>query len=323
MNPQISVIVPVYNAEKYIPACLESILNQTYSDFEVILVNDGSTDSSRNICEEYASKCKCIQVIHQKNCGVSIARNLGIDNAKGEWLYFVDADDIVKPDAIGKMLSLVSETTDIVMAGFEVDNEDGAKLFETEPNIDKSIAYVDALKEMYLPANGWYQGYLWCKLFRNSVVKEHHLRFENNIYFNEDRLFVVQYLCASKKNVAYSTYPVYCYYQRTSGAMSSIKQGFNRKYATDFDAYILMKRVIMQLPESSQLIWYADQGIRTSYEKIHDMMYKYHDCDSGIHWHLVSGLISSGVFIAYFKDLIRPVLMLIIPQYYCRKKANE
>ncbi|MDR0422523.1 MAG: glycosyltransferase, partial [Proteiniphilum sp.] len=95
MNPMISVIVPVYNVEKYLRKCLESILAQTYTSFELLLVNDGSTDGSGQICDEYAQKDSRVQVFHQENKGVSRARNLGLERAKGKWVAFIDSDDWV------------------------------------------------------------------------------------------------------------------------------------------------------------------------------------------------------------------------------------
>ena len=105
MNPKISVIVPVYNVEKYLRRCIDSILAQTFSDFELLLIDDGSKDSSGEICEEYAGKDARIRVFHRQNGGVSTARNLGIDKAKGEWIYFVDSDDVVLPSALGTFVA--------------------------------------------------------------------------------------------------------------------------------------------------------------------------------------------------------------------------
>src|SRR5690606_22590995 len=98
--PKVSVIIPVYNTENYLRECLDSILAQTFTDFEVLLINDGSTDSSGKICDEYAEKDSRIKVFHKENGGVSSARNLGLDNAKGEWICFVDSDDEILQDAL-------------------------------------------------------------------------------------------------------------------------------------------------------------------------------------------------------------------------------
>src|SRR5690606_27273688 len=93
MMPKVSVIIPVYNAEKYLRECIDSVLAQTFDDFELLLINDGSTDGSGKICDEYAQKDARVKVFHKENGGVSSARNLGLDNAKGEWITFIDSDD--------------------------------------------------------------------------------------------------------------------------------------------------------------------------------------------------------------------------------------
>ena len=95
-TPKISVIVPVYNVEQYLPRCIESILAQTYNDFELLLINDGSSDNSGNICDEYAKNNSRVRVFHKENGGVSSARNMGLDNAQGEYVVFVDSDDFIR-----------------------------------------------------------------------------------------------------------------------------------------------------------------------------------------------------------------------------------
>ena len=114
--PKISVIVPVYNAEKYLHRCVDSILTQTFTDFELLLINDGSKDKSGAICDEYAAKDSRVRVFHKENGGVSSARNLGLDNAKGEWITFVDSDDWIVSDMYEKMLQkLVKNNADLCL----------------------------------------------------------------------------------------------------------------------------------------------------------------------------------------------------------------
>ena len=126
--PKISVIVPVYKAEKFLSACIESILNQTYHDFEVILVDDGSPDSSGQICEEYAKKDSRIKVIHQKNAGVAASRNVGLDIAVGEYITFVDSDDYIQFQMYEKMLKCALDNDcDFVMCDCMKVYSDGRK----------------------------------------------------------------------------------------------------------------------------------------------------------------------------------------------------
>ena len=120
----ISVIVPVYKVESFLSRCVDSILNQTYSDFELVLIEDGSPDQSGAICDEYAQKDDRFRVVHQANAGVSSARNVGLNNVHGEWITFLDADDRFKNNALEFYTNHISESIDMIMAGYmSVDEE--------------------------------------------------------------------------------------------------------------------------------------------------------------------------------------------------------
>ena len=117
MKKQVTIIIPIYNTERYLKRCLESVISQTYSNLEIILVDDGSTDNSGIICDNYAKKDTRIRVIHQRNSGVSIARNVAIDISQGEYIKFVDSDDTMDAFAIEKMISK-SSGCDAIISGF-------------------------------------------------------------------------------------------------------------------------------------------------------------------------------------------------------------
>ena len=114
----ISIIIPVYNTEKYLRRCMDSILNSAYKDFEILLINDGSTDSSPAICEEYSRQDSRIKVIHQKNQGVSVARNTGLDYCQGEWIVFVDSDDFISKDFLSLIAKEVHQDKDLLLFDF-------------------------------------------------------------------------------------------------------------------------------------------------------------------------------------------------------------
>ena len=116
---KISIIIPVYNVEKYISECIESILKQTYNNFELLLINDGSTDTSGNICDKYAELDKRIRVFHKKNEGVGIARNLGIEHARGEWICFIDSDDWISSDYFETIMNDIN-IADLTFWGFKL-----------------------------------------------------------------------------------------------------------------------------------------------------------------------------------------------------------
>ena len=121
---KVSVIVPVYNTEKYLNKCIDSILAQTFTDFELLLIDDGSTDNSGFICDEYAEKDKRVKVFHKENGGVSRARNLGIDNAQGEYLSFIDSDDYIRPEMYSELVAIADKfNVDLVSSDLKINSE--------------------------------------------------------------------------------------------------------------------------------------------------------------------------------------------------------
>ena len=184
----ISIIIPIYNTEKYLHRCIDSILAQTYTNFELLLINDGSKDNSGAICDEYAAKDSRVRVFHKENGGVSSARNLGLDNAKGEWITFVDSDDWIKVDYLYSMIS--HSDADMIMSSFDIiDNiEEWDNAIEYKLYTKNEIKYF--IERYVYTANLCSP---WCKLFRNSIIKD--LRFNSNITFAEDTIFVFKYLC--------------------------------------------------------------------------------------------------------------------------------
>lgn len=188
MDITVSIIVPVYNAKKCINRCIDSIMNQTYKNFEVILVDDGSTDGSDLICNDYACKYPNIQVFHQSNAGVSNARNTGITHSKGKYLAFVDADDYVGPDFL--YLLIPKYNSDFVYANSYyvgnhpciTDEEYKAEIFD-KPSFEKHFCKIPLAK--LSP---------WNKLYRRSIVERYHIRFNEKLYYGEDTLFVLEFL---------------------------------------------------------------------------------------------------------------------------------
>ena len=315
--PKISIIIPVYNAEKYLCNCLDSVLKQSFADWEMLLVDDGSKDSSPAICDEYAAKDDRIRVFHKENGGVSSARNTGVKYMEGEWVYFMDADDTLVTETLAIFANNINTSNDLLIFGFNVFDEEGKVLHKRKEEIHRTLKKTDALTAMYLPINKWYEGYLWSKLFRASVIKDANLTFYEKIRFNEDRLFIVQYIIASKKDVLYDNIPVYNYIQRTSGAMESLKHGYNRDFVTDFDAYVKMYETIMSDSDAQQLKWLAREGIISSYKQNSNMMEQFHNYCSANHWHMLNGMYRTGALKQYIDEIKKPFLQLIFPQRYC------
>lgn len=245
LSPKISVIVPIYKTERYLQGCIDSILSQTFCDFELLLIDDGSPDNSGKLCDKYVSKDSRVRVFHKKNGGVSSARNIGIENANGEWIYFLDSDDALYPNTFSILLKNICEDVAYVMAGYVIYNEVGEEIYSISTKRTDVINARDAISQMFAPKDYLYHGYLWNKLFRLDIIKRNNLRFAENIYFNEDRLFNVLYLRnIGDKKCIYMTEPVYKYIERSGSAMSTLKRGYNPKFATDLTAFISMLKVL-------------------------------------------------------------------------------
>ena len=268
--PKISIIVPVFNVEQYLPRCIDSILNQSFRNFELLLIDDGSSDNSGNICDRYAKNDFRIKVFHKKNGGVSSARNVGIDNAIGDWIFFSDADDELFPNGLSILYASIGHNVDLVMAGYERYSNDGKLAYSMPIRSHRILNRKEGVRNMFRPLYYEYQGYLWTKLFKREIIQLG-VRFDERIYFNEDRLFCVNYLCLQKGNVFYTTTPVYKYYERSSSAISTLKKEFNYKFLTDFDSYIQIMHLvsIYGLLQDAKIIKFS---FISSYMRIQNMM---------------------------------------------------
>ena len=199
-NPLISIIVPVYNAEKYLDECVESIVNQTYKNIEIILVDDGSQDNSSALCNQWSKKDKRIKTIHKKNGGVSSARNIGISDSKGEWVSFVDADDWIEKDYIKEMIEKANAyNCEYVCCGF---NRVYSNRVEHINSNEKIIEHNSNtfLKSLLNVQNSY--GFVHMKLIKKSLIDK--IRFDENIKVGEDALFNVQLCKRMDKIVIYN-----------------------------------------------------------------------------------------------------------------------
>lgn len=210
IKPVISVIIPVYNVEKYIRQCVDSVLEQSYRDFELILVDDGSPDNSPAICDEYAQKDTRVSVIHQKNLGVSAARNNGIRHAKGEWITFVDSDDWVSSDYLEKF-KVDEDDTDLIIQGLEYYDHRNGQYFRKIIINDCVIEGPDN-QNVVSENNLLGSGYPVAKAFRRSIIDKG-LFFDTSISYHEDHIFVLNaFAVASKIRLVNSTAYKYRYF---------------------------------------------------------------------------------------------------------------
>lgn len=205
-TPAISVIVPVYNTERYLRRCIDSILAQTFTDFELLLIDDGSTDASPAICDEYAQRDPRVRVFHKPNGGVSSARNLGLDNAIGEWISFVDADDWVDDVYFATLLKDATDTSDIIISNFIEISDAHTTNNEFKCN---NLSKVEIINKLLTSYGGTC---LWGRIFRHSVLKNNDLRCPDGISFCEDFLLSAKAMVLSN-NIIVINEPLYYYYQ--------------------------------------------------------------------------------------------------------------
>ena len=241
----ISIIVPVYNVEKYLPQCLDSLIGQTYRDLEIICVNDGSTDGSLAILEQYAAKDDRIKVVSQENQGLSGARNTSVQNAHGEWMMFVDGDDWLGLNCC-ELVMTSSEDADLVFFSYIREFRTGSApkyIFDEHPKhysgeqmnwlLERLIAPNG--KEMRNPAKLDSLSTVWGKLYKTAIIKQHHLKFISTAEVGtEDLLFNVEYFTHCK-NAVYLPAPLY-HYRKLSGASLaySHKSDLDKKWQSMF-----------------------------------------------------------------------------------------
>jgi glycosyltransferase involved in cell wall biosynthesis len=227
----ISIIIPIYNAERYLRQCLDSVLAQAYQNIEIILVNDGSLDQSPTICDGYAAQDDRVTVIHKENGGVSSARNAGIAAAKGEWISFVDADDWIEPDMIEQLYKLAHENqTCMSMCGYYLEYNSHIKQQNIALPESGLLSQQEAYERILIPPQ--FEGFVCNKLFSASLIQSVQLYFNTSIHMCEDLLWVCQ-LLRHCSNVAYTTKPYY-YYRIHSQAAT---QNVSVNYLTIQEAY--------------------------------------------------------------------------------------
>lgn len=250
-NPLISVIVPVYNIEEYLERCVESVRNQTYENLEILLVNDGSTDGSGALCEELAKKDGRICVFHKKNGGSSSARNLGISQAKGEYLGFVDSDDYISKDMYELLYTAILEyNAEIAQVGRDEIDEQGNYL----PNIcepPKEKAFVesaDFLKEMLMHRGD-------CSFCTKLVKRE---LFTNGMFpageLNEDFHLLVQFLMQVRGIVSLPQQTYHVFYRMGSNTRKQDKEAFSRVFGDNVNNADMVEALVAErLPELKQV----------------------------------------------------------------------
>lgn len=210
----ISVVVSIYNMEEYLYKCVESLLNQTYQNYEILLIDDGSTDNCGKICDEFEAKEEKIKTVHKQNGGVSSARNCGIKQAKGEWIVFPDPDDWVEPNYLQKLIDIqIKNDADLSICGHYYSDKVWNKTAKPEVmNNEKAMEYL-----MY---PNYFSGYSWNKLYSLNLIIKNNLFFDEELGMIQDLHFNVRYFQFCNK-IAYDPEPVYHYVIHDSLSVSS------------------------------------------------------------------------------------------------------
>lgn len=234
----VSVIVPVYNVERYVGRCIESIIGQTYSDWELLLIDDGSTDHSGAICDSHAINDLRIKVIHTPNGGVSAARNRGLDEARGEWVAFVDSDDHVTPTYLSDMIEKAGDA-EIVVSGWN------------QGFIRRTFPDISILRDNYLDIFT-HKAFLniWGKLIRHEAISKSGARFEEMVKWAEDSIFFIKVLLHTQKVNLISAIN-YHYEQRENSAVHTINS-YEHELATFNAVYALMPEMMEACTEKAK-----------------------------------------------------------------------
>ena len=211
MAPFFSIILPVYNVAPFLRECLESVLAQTFQDWECVCIDDGSTDGCGAIFDEYVACDKRFRVVHQPNAGVSVARNAALDIAKGEWIVFLDGDDLLKPDALARLSVAVAPNIDIIRYGFLVFDEN--MIPKWEPAAPNTTADVDVSRQIDMAL---FYAYVWQHTYRRSRVRD--LRFPR-YRRGEDRVFFDAFLLDRVNILRVLEATLYGYRQRATSAV--------------------------------------------------------------------------------------------------------
>lgn len=239
----VSIILPVFNAERFLPQCLDSILRQTYQNWELIAVDDGSKDGSMEILKSYEKRDNRIHIISKENEGVSIARNIALEHAHGDYIYFVDSDDIVMPEGLMILVkAMESNKTTFIKSDFLPIDEQGKHVFINKKQVIRRRYDGKVMdSEKFFKKILMKEYFLWTCLFRKEIIEKYHILFIPYCRLMEDAAFVVDYLLYSDRNV-YKDACIYGY-RKYEGTVSAA----NKDYTEDM---MLIKKHLLEFPKS-------------------------------------------------------------------------
>lgn len=261
----ISVIVPVYNAEKVVGRCIESVILQTYTDWELILVDDGSNDQSISVCEIYAHKESRIRIIHQENQGPSKARNTGINAAKGDYICFIDSDDYVSPNYLSDFN--LDKDVDFVVQGMELIyinerlNKKYIPLKTLVCKLDKALEEASIYVLLYGPC---------CKAFKTSILRENNIVFPLNVHYGEDRIFVLKYMRYCYNNVKIISIANYYYMHENMASLTAKRKKSIELAQSSLLQYRELKKLIAKITINKYSLYYRKELMLDTYQSVYN-----------------------------------------------------
>jgi glycosyltransferase involved in cell wall biosynthesis len=267
INPLISIVAPVYNNEAYLRAFIESVISQSYSNWEMVLVDDCSKDRSGAICDEYSHKDKRISVIHHlTNGGICKARNIGIIHSKGEWIMLLDSDDALLPGSIISLIECISDDIDLVSASY-LRYVEGVLQKENKDSISGTFSIRDYTELIgVFPQSRNLERYVWNKLFRASIINDNSILFSEDLRLFEDVCFIYQYLECCHKSICCTATPIYSYFRRLGGTAVSSRSHYNDRTLSWLLAYTQIFAIINRMDVS----WATKNRIREEIFYIYD-----------------------------------------------------
>jgi len=292
----VSIIIPIYKAEKYLERCLESVLHQTYKNIEVILVDDGSPDSSPLICDSYKEKDGRVKVVHSENYGQSMARNKGMELASGKYISFVDADDVLVHDAIEKLIDIAEKGGYDIVSGnyFRVGEEIKISSISYSSGEINKYGCKDHRKRYNLYKTSSAFGYVWGKLYRSSFINEHKVTFDTtkNV-FMEDSLFNLKAFSFNPKYYVLNE-PIYYYYIYGSSTSNKKEDVTEKalKMIEDYDSFLKSENkyeenIDLFVPLGARVFCWTiikkilSQGL--SFNNIYNTIIEFSNCEPIVH----------------------------------------
>jgi len=256
-TPLVSIIIPVYNVEKYLPQCLDSVVRQTYKNIEVILINDGSPDGSDAICQEYHQKYSQIQYFKRDNCGVDATRNYGMKIAKGEFFFFLDSDDYLEDNCIEIMVE-VAKTGRLVATGYKIDDM-GKGEVSVPPQSCGSYDTIESFLNDFHKYFATKFNFIWGKLYRRDIIEANNILFDEDMSLSEDLLFNLDYFSYCNDGIILLEDNGYYYRQSDS---STLSKRFNpRMFEWNEKAYITLRDYLLKynaLTEQNKVHFYTN-----------------------------------------------------------------